>query len=346
MNPPLPEFVGTRTPDFGNLLAVLQRKRPDRPTLFEFFLNDRLYRRLTAGAAMDESDPLTPSRRAMHAFAAAGYDHVTLRIPGFAFPRRRHESAASRSMNDTGLIHDRPSFNAYAWPDPDAADLESLRTLGAELPGRMKLIVYSPDGLLENAMAIVGYETLCYMLADEPALAADVFDAIGSRLLRYYERAVSLPGVGAIVGNDDWGFASGTMIAPDDLRRYVFPWHRRIVAAAHAAGRPAILHSCGQLQDVMDEVIDDLRYDAKHSYEDKITPVEQAYQRWGDRIAILGGVDVDYVCRADPAQITARARALLTTTRTGGGYALGTGNSVPEYVPDDRYFAMTVAAFE
>jgi hypothetical protein len=35
-----------RTPDFSNLLAVLQRKAPPRPTLFEFFLHPRLYERL------------------------------------------------------------------------------------------------------------------------------------------------------------------------------------------------------------------------------------------------------------------------------------------------------------
>jgi hypothetical protein len=28
------------------------------------------------------------------------------------------------------------------------------------------------------------------------------------------------------------------------------------------------------------------------------------------------------------------------------GYALGTGNSVPEYIPDEKYFAMTRAALD
>lgn len=36
-----------RPPDFNNLLKVLRREKPDRPTLFEFFLNDALYERLT-----------------------------------------------------------------------------------------------------------------------------------------------------------------------------------------------------------------------------------------------------------------------------------------------------------
>ena len=96
----------------------------------------------------------------------------------------------------------------------------------------------------------------------------------------------------------------------------------------------------------MDEIIDDLGFDGKHSFEDKICPVEQAYERWGSRIAILGGIDLDFMCRSDPAAITARSKAILERSAGRGSYALGTGNSVPEYVPDENYFAMVRAALE
>ena len=130
------------------------------------------------------------------------------------------------------------------------------------------------------------------------------------------------------------------------MRRFVFPWHKKLVAAAHAAGRPAILHSCGNLAPVMDDIIDDIGYDGKHSYEDAILPVEEAYERYGSRIAVLGGMDVDFVCRSTPEKIYERSRAMLEKTRGRGGYALGTGNSVPPYVPQAHYFAMIRAALD
>jgi uroporphyrinogen decarboxylase len=130
------------------------------------------------------------------------------------------------------------------------------------------------------------------------------------------------------------------MLSPADMRRYIFPWHKRIVEAIHAAGKPAILHSCGNLEEVMDDVIDDMAYDAKHSYEDAICPVEQAYEIWGRRIAVLGGIDVDFVCRSTPQQIRKRCMAMLDRAAGRGGYALGTGNSVPEYVPAENYLAI------
>jgi uroporphyrinogen decarboxylase len=136
------------------------------------------------------------------------------------------------------------------------------------------------------------------------------------------------------------------MLAPADMRKYVVPWHKKIVEVIHKSGKPAILHSCGNLRLLMDDIIDTIGYDAKHSYEDNIMPVEEAYEEYGDRIAILGGIDVDFVCRATPEEIKKRSAAMLERVKGRGGYALGTGNSVPEYVPQENYFAMISAALE
>jgi len=69
--------------------------------------------------------------------------------------------------------------------------------------------------------------------------------------------------VGALIANDDWGFKTQTMLSPADLRRYVFPWHERIVETIHAAGKPAILHSCGFAGEIMDDIIDGMKYDCE-----------------------------------------------------------------------------------
>ncbi len=343
--PPLdsvPRAVGA--PDFDNLLAVLRRERPARPTLFEFFLNDRVYNRLI-GRPADFSGPLTPFDTA-EAFRRAGYDYVTFRPINFGFPKHEHERKASYSLNASAMIADAASFETYPWPDPDQADYDLFEALGLALPKGMKIVAFGPGGVLENAVGLLGFDNLCCLLADEPDLVGAVFDAIGSRLLRYYERVLEYSAVGAIIGNDDWGFKTQPMLSPADLRRYVFPWHRRIVAAAHAAGKPAILHSCGNAAEIWDDIIDDLHYDAKHSYEDAIEPVEDAYEKYGARIAILGGIDVDFVIRSPLESVYERSTQMLDRTESRGGYALGTGNSVPDYVPDANYFAMIRAALD
>ena len=88
------------------------------------------------------------------------------------------------------------------------------------------------------------------------------------------------------------------------------------------------------------DLIDDVKIDARLSFEDVIEPVIEAKQRYGDRIALLGGIDLDFLCRADEAAVRRRVRATLDACHAGGGYCLGTGNSVANYIPLDNYLAM------
>lgn len=343
----------TRKPDFEQLARVLERRSPMRPTLFEFFLNGPLYDQLAKADVSAQGNggedavavPADPERQ-VRAFRAAGYDYATTRASDFAFPKDRSHKLKTISQNEGSLIRDRESLEAYPWPDPSHADLGLLDRAAEHLSDGMKLIVHGPGGVLENVTDIVSYERLCFMLSDDEKLAADIFDAVGSRLVRYYELAGTHDSVGAMISNDDWGFKTQTMISPEMMRRYVFPWHKKIVEAIHRAGKPAILHSCGNLNEVMEDVIAGLGYDGKHSYEDAILPIEEAYRRYGSRIAVLGGIDVDFMCTGTPEEVYDRSKAMLAMSSASGGYALGSGNSIPEYVPDESYFAMTRAAWE
>ena len=159
----------------------------------------------------------------------------------------------------------------------------------------------------------------------------------------YYEECAKYDTVGLLMVNDDWGFNTQTMLSVADMRKYVFPWHKKMVEAAHKNGKLAVLHSCGYMVDIMEDIIEDMKYDGRHSYEDNIVPVEEAYRRWGGRIAILGGIDVDFLSRRSEEEIRQRAQNLLDMCAEKGGYALGSGNSIPDYVPAAKYFAMTSA---
>lgn len=338
--------TSTRQPNFSNLLAVLERRRPDRPTLFEFFLHERLYETLSGIPTSSITTELEYNLQRVAAFRAAGYDYYNLVPGGFWFPFDEIERKRTISQNQGSVIHDRATFRSYPWQDPDDAHWDQLDQVALHLPAGMKLIVWGPGGVLENVINLVGYEALCVMTADDPGLVSDLFGEVGGRFERFYQIAARHPAVGACISNDDWGFKTQTMFSPAGMRRFVFPWHKRLVQAIHQAGKPAILHSCGHFERIIEDVIKDMGYDARHSYEDAILPVEESYERYGRRIAHLGGIDLDFVCRRSPQEVFERSKAMLERSARRGGYALGTGNSVPDYTPDDGFFAMTRAALE
>ena len=151
---------------------------------------------------------------------------------------------------------------------------------------------------------------------------------------------MDLPGLIAVFQGDDMGFRSGTLIRPDDLRKYTLPWHKRLAALAHDKVLLYFLHSCGNLAALMDELIDDIGIDAKHSYEDAIMPVTEMYDLYHDRMGLLGGVDLNVLTRATEEELRAYVRRILDHCAPGGRYALGSGNSIPSYIPMENYLAM------
>jgi ABC-type oligopeptide transport system ATPase subunit len=211
-------------PNFENLLKVLRREEPDRPTLFEFFLNTPLYNQLAGPQIANMTDEMAWVRVLIHAFMNAGYDYVNLHGSSFHFPKNTVPQLKTRSLNDGAIIFDGESFESYSWPNPEDFDYSILERVEQLLPDGMKVIVWGPGGVLENVIDLVGYDNLCYMLFDDPGLTRDIFDAVGSRFVRYYEICAQYPSVGALISNDDWGFKTQTMLPPADMRRYIIPW--------------------------------------------------------------------------------------------------------------------------
>lgn len=332
-------------PDFSQFLDVIQGKKPQRPVLFEFGLNNRVIGRLS-GQSEDSTSKLDSLQRLIKAFKNGGYDFAAIsgwRTNTLSFPKDDFNQKKSRSLNAGNMITDRASFEKYSWPDAEKGNYEIYQDLQKYLPSGMKLIASGNGGLLENVVDLAGFENISIMTMLDEELTTDIFDAVGSRLLRFYEIVASIETVGACIVNDDWGFKNQTMFSPQTLRRWVFPWHKKIVEAIHKEGKIAILHSCGQLKDVMTDVIVDMQFDAKHSFEDQITPVEKAFEQWGEEIAILGGIDVDFLARSTPQKILQRSIDMQKRGLEKGRYALGSGNSIPDYVPDENYFAMISA---
>jgi uroporphyrinogen decarboxylase len=136
------------------------------------------------------------------------------------------------------------------------------------------------------------------------------------------------------------GHKTGTFIAPDHIRRIFIPHHKAIADAAHAAGKMCFIHSCGNVADIMDDLIDTVGVDAHHSTQDVVMPIAEAKRRWGRRLTLLGGIDVDFLTRAPVEQVRPYVRNILEQCAPGGGFALGVGNWVAASMPLKNYLAV------
>lgn len=343
-------------PDWEALVrCILRQGTPARVHHIELFLDAEVQtaicERYDLLADLDPGDPFYAQKRQIILQRFLGYDYVRVGLEGLDMPLKRTTIADSAALaraggrsfmeEHAGPITSWEDFEAYPWPDPDAASTRSLEWYERNLPDDMCLIGSGGFAhFAEYLTWLMGYETLCYALYDQRDLVA----AIAARLLEMYRKVVarllSFDRVKIIWGSDDMGFRSGTLISPRDMREFVLPGHKLMAEMSHAAGRPYLLHSCGNLSAIMEDLIEDVRIDAKHSFEDTIESVIEDKRLYGDRIALLGGIDVDFLCRATPDAIRARVRQTLDVCMPGGGYCLGTGNSVANYIPLDNYLAM------
>ena len=146
--------------------------------------------------------------------------------------------------------------------------------------------------------------------------------------------------VGGIFHGDDMGFRSGTLISPDMLRELVLPWHKKFASLAHRYGKISWFHSCGNTKEIINDLIEDVKIDAYHSFQDGTNPVIEFKKKYGNRLAVLGGVDMDKLCRLDEGNLRYYVRNILDECMIGGRYALGSGNTIANYVPIKNYLIM------
>ncbi|MFH2001280.1 MAG: hypothetical protein ABIK28_16480, partial [Planctomycetota bacterium] len=72
-----------------------------------------------------------------------------------------------------------------------------------------------------------------------------------------------------------------------------------------------------------------------------VAPFSRWIEQYSDRIGLIGGFDMDFLCRKSPEEIFDQVCVLGAEYRkTAKGYALGSGNSIPGYVPVENYLAM------
>ena len=55
---------------------------------------------------------------------------------------------------------------------------------------------------------------------------------------------------------------------------------------------------------------------------------------------MLGGVDINVLSKGTEDDVRRRTRQLIETCGARGRYAVGSGNSIPSYVPPASYLAM------
>ena len=337
--------------DYRYMLEVLNNRRPRRLPVYEHIISPLIMEKvlgtqfasLINGQAIDQEQYF---RQYGRFFQKMTYDTVSFEVTITDLLPEHGAILGGRP----GPIQTQADFERYPWDELAGRYWEvagpQFESLARCLPDGMLALGGVGNGVFEISEDLVGFQYLAYLQADDPQLFADLYRRVGDLMVQIWTVFLQrYAGCFAICRfGDDLGFKTSTLVSPNTIRQHILPQYRRVIQLIKGAGKPFLWHSCGRIFPIMEEVID-LGIDAKHSNEDIIAPFDEWIARYGERIGLLGGIDVDLLCQKSPAAIVEevfeKGRRFRAAAR---GYALGSGNSIPEYVPVEGYLAMIEGA--
>lgn len=285
----------------------------------------------------------------------AGYDYVKLQPAADFNPAKigaeehltyNEDGTLSRkwASENAGVITDFEGFEGYQFPSKSDFDYWRLEEVKQLLPDGMGVIGQYGD-IFTMTWEMMGFEAFSLAIYENPELVKALNEKIGDLVLSMFEYFAQSDAVDVIWYSDDIAFTQGLLVSPDTLHEYFFPWLRKIGMLAHEANKPLLYHTDGVLWDVFDEIVD-CGVDAIHPIEPKAMDIVEVKRRYGDKLCILGNVDVDILARGTRDEIRTIVKRNIEQVGYNGGYCVGSGNSIPEYVLYENYLALLEAARE
>jgi uroporphyrinogen decarboxylase len=240
-----------------------------------------------------------------------------------------------------GRLEGEADIAALAEIDP-AAELayvgEALRRTRAGLDQSKTLLGFCGAPFTLASYAVEGggsasharLRQLMYRQTPQFEQLMDKLAVVVGRHLRYQIEC----GAQAVVLFDTW--AGSLTVA--DYRRYALPWTKRALAAASGlAPRIGFIRDGGHLlDDLVGAGVEGVALDWR-------TPLGEAFERYGDRVALQGNLDPAALL-APPGEVARRARALLDEVAGRPGHILSLGHGVLKETDPESVAAFVEAA--
>ena len=228
--------------------------------------------------------------------------------------------------------------NARVTEDDVREVREAVRAAGDDIA-----VFGSARGVFGFLFIALGMENMTLGLYEEPELMGEIIKE-ASRF--WTELGLKLIGTGctALYVANDMGMNNRTLLSPEMLREFFFPSLKEQIAAWKEAGGRVILHSCGYIDPLLEELAD-MGIDALNNLQARAgMNLASAKARIGDRVTLVGNVDAtDIMCQRDKSLIRKAIQEVIDTAGNDGGLIIATDHSFHEGIPTENvtYFIDT-----
>ncbi len=218
---------------------------------------------------------------------------------------------------------------------------KAMRKAEKEAQGKISIIP-AVWGLYEPTWQVFGFSTFSKLLTDSKKIKA-VFDRFGKYLVELVKTLIEWGETDAIMIMDDYGYKSGLLMSPKNYRTYVLPWLEESCKVAHKAGLKVMLHSCGDILELFEDLIG-VGIDAFHPFEPTTANLEydifKLHEKYSGKITFIGNVSPQDLADKEQSYIENYTKSLIKKLAPGGGFILSSGHSINPSVKLENYLAM------
>ena len=230
-----------------------------------------------------------------------------------------------------GCMLPEPTLKGYAFPDPlDYRFFQDIPKKIAQFPDRFR-VFYLGFSLFERAWTLRGMENLMFDFVDNPGFVNELFGAIADYNIAQVRAAMKYE-IDAVYFGDDWGQQHALIMGKPYWDEYIKPQLRRMYGFVRQAGKFQMIHSCGDVDELFDDLID-LGLNCFNPFQPEVMDTAALLQKYRGRLVFHGGLSTQKILPyGTEVEVRRECRRLLKLGREGG-YIFAPAHAVESDVP-------------
>ncbi|MCL2518002.1 MAG: hypothetical protein FWF15_05510 [Oscillospiraceae bacterium] len=226
-------------------------------------------------------------------------------------------------------------------------DFVYYRNAKKECEESQKFFCYSAVNVFELMHPVTGHEEMLAAMIYDPDWVHDMCDTYARLIVKAQEILFEREGLpGGIFYSEDMGYKGAPFMSPAMYDEFIYPSHEYTMGYAKQLGLPVIVHSCGFVEPLIPGMIK-AGMNALQAMEVKAgMDLLRIYENYGDKIALIGGLDVRELCTNDLSRIDALLEKMIPVVMQKNGYIAFSDHSIPKTVDYKTYKYFVQKALE